>query len=74
MSQDKVPLPVPNVPLDFVPAKAGEVINLGGAKLRVMEDGSNTGKFMFHDFTERFGASPGLLPKLDSSYWVICLR
>ncbi|KAI9689542.1 MAG: hypothetical protein M1822_010193 [Bathelium mastoideum] len=42
MSQEKVPLPVPDVPLNFVPAKTGEVLTIGPAKLRVMEDGSNT--------------------------------
>ncbi|CEJ54474.1 hypothetical protein PMG11_00782 [Penicillium brasilianum] len=33
---------VPNRPINFVPVKAGEIISLGGMKLRVMEDGSNT--------------------------------
>ncbi|KAJ5729839.1 hypothetical protein N7540_009073 [Penicillium herquei] len=33
---------VPDVPLNFVPAKAGEIITVGPIKLRVMEDGSNT--------------------------------
>ncbi|KAJ5232071.1 hypothetical protein N7468_005027 [Penicillium chermesinum] len=36
---------VPDRPISFVPAEAGETISLGPAlKLRVMEDGSNTGK------------------------------
>jgi hypothetical protein len=35
---------VPNRPVSFVPAKAGDVYTLGTMKLRVMEDGSNTGK------------------------------
>lgn len=35
---------IPDRPPSFVPAKAGEVISLGSAlKLRIMEDGSNTG-------------------------------
>lgn len=33
---------VPNRPLSFVPAKAGDIIAIGSMKLRVMEDGSNT--------------------------------
>jgi len=35
-------VPTPNVPINFVHAKAGEIINLGKIKLRVMEDGSRT--------------------------------
>lgn len=35
---------VPDRPVSFVPFKAGDVITLGTMKLRVMEDGSNTGK------------------------------
>ncbi len=36
-------LSVPQVPINFVPAKAGDVIRLGPSlTLRVMEDGSNT--------------------------------
>jgi hypothetical protein len=34
----------PTVPVQFVQAQAGEIISLGKIKLRVMEDGSNTGK------------------------------
>lgn len=34
---------MPTVPVNFVPAKGGEVISLGGITLRVMEDGSRTG-------------------------------
>jgi hypothetical protein len=37
---------VPDRPVNFVPAKAGEIIVLGSVKLRVMEDGSNTGKLV----------------------------
>ena len=44
MSRDEVHLPVPDVPLNFVPAKEGEVLEIGAMKLRIMEDGSNTGK------------------------------
>ncbi|KAJ5809938.1 uncharacterized protein N7503_002156 [Penicillium pulvis] len=33
---------VPDRPLSFVPAKAGDIIAIGSMKLRVMEDGSNT--------------------------------
>lgn len=34
---------VPNVPVNFVPAKAGEIIKLGPIICRVLEDGSRTG-------------------------------
>lgn len=34
---------IPDRPVHFVPAKAGEVLKLGTMRLRVMEDGSNTG-------------------------------
>jgi hypothetical protein len=33
----------PNVPLNFVPAKQGEVLHLGTIIIRIMEDGSRTG-------------------------------
>lgn len=36
-------VPTPTVPIQFVQAKAGEIINLGSIKLRVMETGQNTG-------------------------------
>lgn len=36
-------VPTPTVPIQFVQAKAGEIINLGSIKLRVMETGENTG-------------------------------
>lgn len=32
----------PNVPLNFVPAKEGEVLSLGKITIRIMEDGSRT--------------------------------
>lgn len=35
---------IPNRPLNFVPAKAGEVIHLGQITCRILEDGSRTGK------------------------------
>ncbi|KAL2350417.1 hypothetical protein BJ546DRAFT_1030962 [Cryomyces antarcticus] len=35
-------LPIPNVPINFVPAKAGHVLFLGTMTLRTMKDGSNT--------------------------------
>jgi len=35
-------VPTPNVQINFVQAKAGEIISLGPVKLRVMEDGSRT--------------------------------
>jgi len=37
-------IPIPEVPLSFVPARAGEVLHLGPLTCRIMEDGSNTGK------------------------------
>jgi hypothetical protein len=36
-------VPTPTVPINFVHAKAGEIIKLGTITLRVMEDGSRTG-------------------------------
>ena len=39
---------VPSVPVNFVPAKAGEIIKLGAITCRVMEDGSRTGKHYIH--------------------------
>ena len=36
-------VPTPTVPINFVQAKAGEIISLGAIKLRVMEDGTRTG-------------------------------
>ena len=38
-----VQLPIPDVALNFVPAKAGEMLILGPMQMRIMEDGSNTG-------------------------------
>lgn len=35
---------IPDRPLNFVPAKAGETIYLGQITCRILEDGSNTGK------------------------------
>lgn len=37
-------LPTPQVAINFVPAKAGEIIKLGASTIRIMEDGSHTGK------------------------------
>jgi hypothetical protein len=34
----------PTVPINFVPAKEGESFMLGTVKIRIMEDGSRTGK------------------------------
>lgn len=36
-------VPVPDVPVNFVPATAGETFKLGPMTCRVMEDGSKTG-------------------------------
>ncbi|WPH03426.1 Hypothetical protein R9X50_00630600 [Acrodontium crateriforme] len=35
-------IPIPEVPINFVPAQAGEVIKLGPLTCRIMEDGSKT--------------------------------
>ena len=35
---------MPNVPVNFVPAQAGEIIKLGPITCRVLEDGSRTGE------------------------------
>ncbi len=42
-------IPIPEVPLSFVPVKAGEVLHLGPLTCRIMEDGSNTGTFKYFD-------------------------
>lgn len=34
----------PTVPINFIPAKAGEILTLGTIKLRIIEDGSLTGE------------------------------
>jgi hypothetical protein len=39
-----MPQEMPTVPVNFVPAKAGDIIKLGKITCRVMEDGSRTGK------------------------------
>lgn len=46
---------IPNRPVSFVPCKAGDVITLGGMKLRVMEDGSNTGEIVLFRWRVRLG-------------------
>lgn len=40
---------IPDRPLNFVPAKAGETIYLGQITCRILEDGSRTGKFGLRD-------------------------
>lgn len=35
----------PNVPINYVKATSGEVIKLGQITMRIMEDGSRTGKW-----------------------------
>ncbi|RMY96762.1 hypothetical protein D0862_08411 [Hortaea werneckii] len=37
-------IPIPELDINFVPAKAGEVLKLGPLTCRIMEDGSNTGR------------------------------
>jgi hypothetical protein len=44
-------VPTPNVPINFVHAKAGEIIKLGTITLRVMEDGSRTGGLFYLIFS-----------------------
>jgi hypothetical protein len=39
---------IPDRPVNFVPAKAGETIYLGQITCRILEDGSNTGMFTGH--------------------------
>jgi hypothetical protein len=41
---------MPTVPVNFVPAKAGEIIKLGKITCRVMEDGSRSGNFLLEQF------------------------
>ena len=38
-------IPTDGIPVNFVPAKTGEVIKLGVITCRVLEDGSRTGEF-----------------------------
>ena len=40
-------IPIPEVPLNFVPVKEGEVIQLGPLTCRILEDGSRTGQASF---------------------------
>lgn len=44
--QTKPLVAVPDRPVSFVPVKGGDVLTLGHLKLRIMEDGSNTGKLL----------------------------
>ena len=37
-------LEIPQVNVNFVPAKAGDTFALGPATIRIMEDGSHTGR------------------------------
>jgi len=41
-------LEMPKVPVNFVPAKGGEILKLGHITVRIMEDGSRTGKSESH--------------------------
>ncbi|TKA64521.1 hypothetical protein B0A49_08206 [Cryomyces minteri] len=36
-------LPIPNVPINFVPAKTGDVLSLGTMTIRIMEDDNRIG-------------------------------
>jgi hypothetical protein len=40
-------IPKIHLPVNYVPAKAGDIIKLGQITCRVMEDGSNTGKHIY---------------------------
>jgi len=51
---------IPNRPLNFVPAKAGETIYLGQITCRILEDGSRTGTLSIHlDSITKSGRIPG---------------
>ena len=41
-------LPTNHIPVNFVPAKAGEIIKLGLITCRVLEDGSRTSMLRVH--------------------------
>ena len=41
-------LEMPKVPVNFVPAKSGEMLKLGHITMRIMEDGSRTGNSASH--------------------------
>ncbi|KAF2229591.1 RmlC-like cupin [Viridothelium virens] len=49
-----VPLPVADIPVNFVPAKTGELLHLGPIKMRVLEDGSRT--------SQRLSTVEGIIP------------
>lgn len=36
-------LPQPDVPIEFIPVKGGDIFALGTLTIRIMEDGSHTG-------------------------------
>lgn len=42
-------IPTDGIPVNFVPAKAGDVIKLGLITCRVLEDGSRTGELPLDD-------------------------
>ena len=44
---------VPKVPIHFIPATGGETFALGALSIRIMEDGSNTGKIIFRNLAYR---------------------
>lgn len=37
---------MPRRPVNFVPAKSGEILKIGQLTCRIMEDGSHTGKYL----------------------------
>ncbi|KAI9702238.1 MAG: hypothetical protein M1820_006170 [Bogoriella megaspora] len=57
-----VGIPVPDVPINFVPAKAGEIITIGTLKMRIMEDGSNTGLLDSFVSAQRLGTVESIIP------------
>ena len=54
----------PNVPVNHVPAKTGEIFSLGTVKIRIMEDGSRTGPWRLN---------PGSTPLADDEQRVSLL-
>lgn len=42
---------MPRRPINFVPAKEGEILKLGHITCRIMEDGSRTGTLPVHLFS-----------------------
>ena len=63
-------VPIPDVPINFVPIREGETFKLGPMTCRVLEDGSRTGKITFAfptlPFLTKFQTTASESPNLPS--------